>query len=470
MAWMYYLYFGLFLTSCNLVNQHDCAFPGLEHAPGDQCGYLEVPLDYDQPEGPATRIAYLVIPATGDSPKSDPVVFLQGGPGGSVIDFHDGYRQLTLDPNRDFILYDQRGVGRSDEICPELTDQLMRALAADLSPGKEADFLAKAIKECQISLQNEGKSPNEYNTLASVQDLERLRIHLGYDQWNIFGGSYGTRLGLAYAEAYPESCRSEILIGVFPPQVRMYEHLLFNFEASLQKMTRFCEQSPVCRSRYPDLAATIRRTYQNLKKTPWTFTYAGEDFTLNASDYLLLVQQMLYDRSTIARLPSMIEVISQREAGQITNFLQAIAQRLSAINLAVYWSVMTADEGGYPNQEWLEKELTETEFRDGLSLFTADPDIMRDWQWGESFSTNLQATRSDRPMLLVSGAFDPITPPSYAQNALPDLSNAQWAVFPNDGHTPFNPCFFSLAARFLEGPDQPLDMDCVDETPMIRFR
>lgn len=235
-------------------------------------------------------------------------------------------------------------------------------------------------------------------------------------------------------------------------------------------MTRFCEESPACSSRYPNLASRIRRNYQKLEATPWTFDYAGEDFTLNAADYLLLVQQMLYDRSTIARLPSMIEVIFQRKPGQITNFLEAMAQRLSAINLAVYWSVMSADEGAYPNQQWLDNELMNSEFRDGLSLFTADPGIMRDWQQGESFTTNLQGSQSEKPMLLVSGAFDPITPPGYAKNALTDLPNAQWAVFPNDGHTPFNSCFFSLAARFLEAPDQTLDMDCVDETPTIRFR
>jgi len=470
MYWIHSCLFGLMLTGCGLNGQHDCPFPDIDHDPTDRCGYVEVPLDYDEPDGPFTRIAYLVIPASGKRSKPDPVVFLQGGPGGSVLDYQEGYRQLRLDSERDFILYDQRGVGRSDVICPDLTPQLMQALAADLQPGTEAAFLAKAIHECQVSLQRAGKSPNDYHTLASVRDLEQLRIHLGYERWNIFGGSYGTRLGLSYVQTYPQSCRSQILVGIFPPQVRMYEHLLSNFEASLQLLTQTCAASTSCRTRYPDLGAMIRQNYRELEATPWTFSYSGENFTLNAADYLLLIQQMLYDRSTITRLPSLMEAISQRKAGQMTHFLGAMSQRLSAINLGIYWSVMTADEGTYPNQQWLEKELQETDFRDGLSLFTADPGIMRNWQQDETFATNLPETRSDKPMLLISGAFDPITPPAYAKKALAGLPNAQWAVFPNDGHTPLNACFFSLAARFLDAPDQPLEMDCVGATPPIQFR
>jgi proline iminopeptidase len=101
-----------------------------------------------------------------------PVVFLHGGPGGGCLPHHRRY----FDPSFwRIVLVDQRGAGRSTPV-------------AEL----------------------EGNT-----TQALVADLDRLRAHLTIDRWLIFGGSWGSTLALAYAEAHPERCLGLVLRGIF---------------------------------------------------------------------------------------------------------------------------------------------------------------------------------------------------------------------------------------------------------------
>lgn len=106
------------------------------------------------------------------NPDGLPVIFLHGGPGAGCVADH---RRL-FDPQRyRIILFDQRGAGRSRPHA-ELTGNTTQAL---------------------------------------VSDIETIRNHLGIDQWVVFGGSWGSTLGLVYAETYPECVTALIVRGIF---------------------------------------------------------------------------------------------------------------------------------------------------------------------------------------------------------------------------------------------------------------
>ncbi|WP_067799092.1 prolyl aminopeptidase [Actinomadura formosensis] len=111
------------------------------------------------------------------NPDGKPAVFLHGGPGGGLLPdnrrFFDpsGYR---------IVLFDQRGCGRS---LPHAGDP-------------------------SVSL--------EHNvTPRLVDDIERLREHLGIERWLVFGGSWGSTLALAYAQAHPDRVTEIVLRGVY---------------------------------------------------------------------------------------------------------------------------------------------------------------------------------------------------------------------------------------------------------------
>jgi proline iminopeptidase len=106
------------------------------------------------------------------NPQGIPVLFVHGGPGGGCEPMHRRY----FDPDVYRVtLFDQRGAGRSRPLA-ELTDN---------------------------------------TTPHLVADIERLREHLGIERWLVFGGSWGSTLGLAYAQAHPERVSGLILRGIF---------------------------------------------------------------------------------------------------------------------------------------------------------------------------------------------------------------------------------------------------------------
>ncbi|MEC8163216.1 MAG: prolyl aminopeptidase [Pseudomonadota bacterium] len=106
------------------------------------------------------------------NPKGVPVVFLHGGPGAGAVPAHRRF----FDPRSyRIVIFDQRGAGRSTPL------------------GELAD-----------------------NTTSDlVEDIEKLRWHLGIDRWFVFGGSWGSSLALAYGQAYPDRCLGLVLRGIF---------------------------------------------------------------------------------------------------------------------------------------------------------------------------------------------------------------------------------------------------------------
>jgi len=109
---------------------------------------------------------------TSGNPDGIPVVFLHGGPGSGATPKHRRF----FDPGAyRIVVYDQRGAGRSTPLG-ELRDN---------------------------------------TTLHLIDDLERLRRHLGVERWLVFGGSWGSTLALPYTEAHPERCLGLVLRGIF---------------------------------------------------------------------------------------------------------------------------------------------------------------------------------------------------------------------------------------------------------------
>ncbi len=110
------------------------------------------------------------------NPDGKPVVFLHGGPGGGT---NPGHRQFFDPAAYRIVLFDQRGCGRS---TPHIAD---------------------------------GASLESNTTWHLVADIERLRTHLGIDRWQVFGGSWGSTLALAYSQTHPERVTELVLRGVF---------------------------------------------------------------------------------------------------------------------------------------------------------------------------------------------------------------------------------------------------------------
>lgn len=455
----------LTLTNCQSQTKHNCPFPYDNHQPQDKCGFIEVPRNWDTNSSETTKIGYLVISSKPSTKKKDPVVFLQGGPGGSVLSLANVFSQLNLDNDRDFILYDQRGIEFSEELCPDLNLQLLEVMALDLDIDEEISELKKRVSSCTDYIKTDDR---QFSTATNVKDLEALRQHLGYKQLNLFGGSYGTRLGLKYMEAYPNHVRSAVLSSLFPPEIRMYDNLFSNFNNALDKVFTDCTKNNDCNTDYPNLKAEFLNICDQLKSNPITIKINGDDFILNQQDVLLFMHQMLYNNQTIETIPEFIEALKEKNTSYISRTIRRFIPRVTILNLAVYYAVMTADEGDFNNQDKVNSDSDNLMFTDtGLSIFSADPVIIKSWPSIPVKSNPMTTVTSDIPTLLISGDFDPVTPVSNGNLTAKNLGNNQNFVFKNNGHVPINPCFFKLAKQFLDDPNAKLNGSCSETTTVL---
>ncbi|MET0699558.1 MAG: alpha/beta hydrolase [Mycobacterium sp.] len=190
---------------------------------GTECGAIAVPVDYSKPDGDLTDIAMIKFPATGD--KIGSLVINPGGPGESGIEA--AINQVTALPPEirqrfDLVGFDPRGVGSSSPALWCNSDQDNDRLRAEPQVEYTPEGVAHINKETQEFVQRcVDKMGKEFlanvGTASVVKDLDAIRAALGDDKLTYLGYSYGTRIGSAYAEQFPQNVRAMILDGAVDP-------------------------------------------------------------------------------------------------------------------------------------------------------------------------------------------------------------------------------------------------------------
>ena len=257
------------------------------------CGTLDVPENWSDPDGRRIQIGYLVLESTAAQPMPDPVVFLAGGPGSSPLTsgeiwarFFAGLRQ-----ERDVVFFDQRGTRLSSPLRCEAYTRLMALVLPpeeDDSAGTPAmpvypaevtnpdELLQKAREQygpsgeaCSRQLTEQGVDLSQYTTAASANDAVALVKALGYDEYNLYGISYGTRLALEVMRNHPESgLRSVVLDSTYPPEIKTYELLSVSTHEVAMQLFADCASDPACDTAYPDLEQRFIALLSQLRAEP----------------------------------------------------------------------------------------------------------------------------------------------------------------------------------------------------------
>src|SRR5258708_24907852 len=193
--------------------------PALPMLANARCGYLVVPEDRAQPTGHTIRLLVAIIPARSARAKSDPVVYLAGGPGGIAIAEAPILIEAGINRDRDLILMDQRGTLSSEPAltCPDMDQFFVRSIGLPLDAPSTGLLHAAAARACLLRSVATRSDISAYNTSESAADFAVLRTALGITQWNVFGVSYGTNLALTLMREHPEGIRSVVIDSVEPP-------------------------------------------------------------------------------------------------------------------------------------------------------------------------------------------------------------------------------------------------------------
>ena len=424
-----------------------------------QCGTLTVPEDPANPDGRQIELFVARIPALSGTPQPDPLLLISGGPGQATTDLYLALRGAfePIRRDREIIWLDQRGTGRSARLSCPTTD------VQDLDTAT-LDELAALVTDCVTAL---NADPRYYTTSVAVGDLEQLRLSLQLTEWNIYGISYGTRVAQHYLRRYPEHTRAVILDGIVPAELALGPAIARNAQDALEEIFARCASQPLCAQRFPVLGERLTTLLARLLEQPRAVEMSdpitGKPETLTLSDRHLqaVVRLMSYAPLTTALLPLLLSEAHDGNYAPLTAQAYMMIDELDrTISFPMHNSVVcTEDVPFYRDADLLGLEETYL----GNTIIDALTTVCSVWPAGVLDSDLKAPLVSDRPVLLLSGAADPVTPPAYGAQVLENLGNARHLIGPGQGHGLAGVgCVPRLMRRFLEDLDpQGLDDDCL---------
>ena len=409
------------LSECRLLNLPTAA----------QCGTLDVPEDRSKPAGRKLTIFAAVLPANTVNPKDDPLVVLAGGPGQAASHLAPFAARLTeLRRTRDVVLIDQRGTGRSSP----LTCAAFKPRDDDVF---DTDPLPRA-RDCLAELKRQGIDPAQYTTAAWIADLEAMREALGYSRWNLWGGSYGTRVAQEYLRRFPERVRTMTLDGVAPPGMVISLDVWRTREAALAAIFNACEAQPACRKAHPDVAATLTQISTALGAAgrevdivdPRTGESRRERVTLDV--VLGALQPLTYAPETTSLLPEMLAIATRGDFGPLLAANPMLSSNIpEQINTALHFSVTCAEDAPRITPRTEERALAGLLTQHLARQLIAVCEV---WPRGTVAADFTEPVRSGKPALLLSGGMDPVTPPAYGAEVAKGFPNSKHIVAPGYGH------------------------------------
>jgi len=455
---------------------------GLVEGKTIQCGYLAVPEDRSDANSPTIRLAVTILHPS-STPLPDPIIYLEGGPGGSALEFlyltfSEQFRPI-LAAGRDIIIFDQRGVGFSEPAleCPGLRELGLELLDEEIDgrqiEEEEAiDLYKSTAMACRQDLAKEAEL-RAYNTTASAADVNDLRKAMGYDQVNLWGASYGTWLALEVMRRYPEGVRSVVLDSVYPPQRDLIAEAPTNAARSIDLLFEACAADQACNAAFPDLRAVYLDTVERLNQQPAGFQVTNPltgkryDLVMTGDNLASLLFQFLYVTSVIPSLPHILYEASQEDYTTIAQLFGALLVSGEAMSQGQQFSVLCHDEVAFSSPREFEAALAEHSeleraFSDSI-LGELGFELCADWEVGEADKTLTQPVSSDIPTLILAGEFDPITPPAWGKQVGETLKNSYFFEYPGMGHgASASPgCPQEMMIDFLNDPAAAPDDACL---------
>ncbi len=431
-----------------------------------RCGALEVFEDRHRRAGRKIALKIIVYPATGENKAPDPLFYIPGGPGSSATEDAPFVAQQTarIREHRDLVFVDQRGTGGSNPLNCILFNP------ADLQSYLGDYFPLPDVRKCRVELERKADL-RLYTTSIAMDDLEDVRQALGYGKINIIGGSYGTRAAQVFLKLHPNSARAVILHGVSPTDQFMPRDFPQHTERALNGVIAECAADNDCHAAFPHLEAEKKSVLQKLLSGPVEVEVkrgtSNEKVHLRLSRDLVAeaIRYMLYQPFSAGRIPLFIHLAAQGNFVPLANAAINYRQNLVATGSnGMYLSVTCAEDLPFISRGEGE--------RNGVNTLLGDYRLRQQraacelWPRGKIPANYAAPTVSDAPVLILTGQWDPVTPPMYGDTAARHLSHSLHVIVPHGGHG-FGgligiDCIDNLISSFIEkGTTAGLDTSCV---------
>ena len=425
-----------------------------------RCGMLQVPENHEVQGGRLIALNVLVMSAR-DGAQRAPLFSLEGGPGMAATNgvgyFATEGRMHWQD--RDVVLVDQRGTGRSAPLrCPalEARHRLQRMYPPD------------AVRACRDALAPE-HDLTQYTTIAAARDLDAVRQALGYDAIDFMGLSYGTRLAQTYARLYPQRVRAMVLLGTVPMDRRLPLDHAANGQAVLDAVFADCDADAACHAAFPELRQEWAGILARLDQSPIQVR-----FVRDGRDELIDIQRGPFGEAfrslllTTSGQRSVPYLIHQMASGDFQPFLEPLLAPGASGGIAdgLYLSVTCAEDTNRINPGEIAKSSEGT----FLGRYRGDEQTgaCHEWLSASIPVEQFAPARLDVPVLLLAGTMDYVTPLAWATEVASTLPNSRVVPIRHLGHFPIGlsgmDCYDKIIAEFFQaGSAQSLDLACVGQ-------
>lgn len=449
------------------------------------CGYLSVAADRSDPKSKTIELAVAIFKPIKTPAAPDPVIFLQGGPGGSLLDnfapFINKQLRAQFAPDRDLIMLDQRGTGYSQPSLKCQEEYTLNDQTADenLTRDQSVQMDEQAIQKCYNRLTQSGINLNDYTTLADAADIHDLIQALGYKQANLYGVSYGTRLALTVMRLYPQGIRSVILDSSVPPQINLFDVFAKNYTRAFDVLFQGCAANAYCNGAYPNLKATFYQLVDQLNAHPITIHSTNlsnnKAYTvlLNGDSLVGWLFSALYATNLIPSLPKAIDDLSKGDAALVSESYATLVYD-TTLSQGVYWSVECGEDLAFTSlpATMAEAASLAPEAQAVIDVNLKDSfGICQFWKADPVPAAQKQAVSSTIPTLIMVGEYDPIAPPANDHLEQQTLSHSYLFQFPGTGHGVIytDNCPDSMMNAFQDKPTQQPDSSCINSMSEPNF-
>lgn len=452
------------------------------------CGYVTVPENRSISNGRTVRLAVAIFKAQHSQPNpanAYPVIRLDGGPGGPSLDDWAHYitssNYNTFVFNQDLIMFDQRGTGHSQPSlnCPEFLQLQYNTINRHLSRTDSDHLNVLAAQACYIRLTTSGIDLNAYNTLENAADVRDVIQALGYKQATLYGVSYGTRLALTVTRLYPSVIHGVVLDSTYPPQKNRND-LPQSAKRVFNVLFSGCAASTSCNSRYPNLANVFYSLVDQLNAQPIHFVtkdaYTGTTYTASfaGDDLIFWLYGSLYATQFIPLLPQTIFQIRAQNYTQLS-FLYSYVNFDDTLSYGLFYSASCSEDWPFLTKQDITTAVQGTPPQIAGAFgaeLQQEYDICQIWHVRQLPAAQKQPVASSLPTLILSGEYDPITPPAYGQLAAQTLNHSYYELFPGMGHgEEYNSdCADSIISAFEDNPAQKPADSCISTMAEPNFQ
>lgn len=479
--WTVVVLLALSLGACASIGEPDAPATPLDGTPGEQadvqaspaslarpdavesdcpsdltedatCGLLIVPERRSDPSGPVIEMAWARLDAVG-IPEGPPLVVLSDGPGGSGLAEADQWLSSPLRDGREVVLIDARGTGRSFPSLDCGQPPRPGALPLDL------------VEDCRRSLLGQGVRLDAYDTAAIAADVADLVVALRLRRIDVLGIGHGAKAALMVLRNHPQVLHAMVLDSPVPPEVDLYAERPPNGQAALNRLLDECAQQTACRAAFGDLQSALDTLITRLDASP-AQVEAGVEVT--GADLVLAALAAMRGASGPGLVPTAL-------ADAVVGASDVALHRLQDAAIA---------GAAVPTSQFSEGLRLSAECREEVPFSDADPDggaaglgpvgqaVAADiadllaactiWDVGQAEGYVDQPVEGDVATLVLTGEFDPLSPPSWGAGIAARLEDARVVQVGGAGHRvhDVDACTLDLVAGFLAAPSRSVDGSC----------